>query len=182
VLTPTEIHYIVGFLSLAAGAENVEIELGDFVYDQATRTERDVDITITTRDSVCLRTAFVGMEVKAHKRRLNSEHVEQLAQKLGDMPAITRRAIASASGFTKPAMRKAEHLNVDLYELNYWEPATSYDYFKAETVPASRETYGWIGNMEVRINPNREHISEERLILSGDPEVIWRDRLNPNRS
>jgi hypothetical protein len=171
VLTPTDVHYLVGFLSLAAGADNVEIELGDFVYDEATQTERDVDVTITTRDSDGSRTAFVGLEVKAHKRRLNSEHVEQLVQKLRDMPAITRRAIVSASGFTKPAIRKAEHHNADLYELKDWDPATSYDYFKAETVPAARETYGWVGNMEVRINPDREHTSEERLVLSSDPEM-----------
>src|SRR6266496_3533556 len=104
MLTPTDVHYIVGFLSTAAGPDNVEIELGDFVYDAATRTRRDVDVTITTRNSDGSREAFVGLEVKAHKRRLNSEHVEQLIQKLRDMPDITARAIVSASGFTKPAL------------------------------------------------------------------------------
>jgi hypothetical protein len=133
--------------------------------------ERDVDITITTRDSGGSWSVFVGLEVKAHKRPLNSEQVEQLVQKLWDMPSITHRAIVSASGFTKPAIRKAEHHNVDLYELKDWHPATSFDYFKAETVPASRETYGWVGNVEVRINPEREHGPEERLILSSDPEM-----------
>jgi hypothetical protein len=171
MLTPTDIHYTVGFLSQAAGPDNVEIELGDFVYDAATRTSRDVDVTITTRNKDGSREAFVGLEVKAHKRRLNSEHVEQLIQKLHDMPDITGKAIVSASGYTKPAIRKAQHHNVDLYELADWNPATTYDFFKAETVPASRETYGWINHLEVQINPGRDHTEEERLVLGSDPDM-----------
>ena len=171
MLTPTDVHYIVGFLSLAAGPDQVEIELGDYVYDAATKTRRDVDVTITTRNNDGSRQAFVGLEVKAHKRRLDSERVEQLIQKLGDMPEISGRAIVSASGYTKPAIRKAQHHNVDLYELTDWNPATSYDYFKAETVPAARETYGWVGQLEVKINPGRDHAPEERLVLSGDPDM-----------
>jgi hypothetical protein len=171
MLTPTDIQYIVGFLSQAAGPDNVEIELGDFVYDEATRTERDVDVTITTRNSDGSRVAFVGLEVKAHKRRLDSEHVEQLIQKLHDMPDITGRAVVSASGYTKPAIRKAQYHNVDLYELTDWDPATTYDFFKAEAVPASRETYGWVNHLEVQINPGRDHTEEERLILGSDPDM-----------
>ncbi|CAN5525095.1 hypothetical protein BH20VER3_BH20VER3_00040 [soil metagenome] len=179
MLSPIDVHYIVGFLSLAAGPDNVEVELGDFVYDQATRTRRDVDVTITTRNADGSQTAFKGLEVKAHTRRLNSEHVEQLVQKLADMPAITNRAIVSASGFTKPAIRKAQHHNVDLYELRDWDPATGYDYFKAETVPAARESYGWVGNLEVRVNPHREHTPEERVILSSDPHMYLESSPEP---
>ena len=173
MLTPTDVHYIVGFLSLVAGPENVEVELGDFVYDEASRTRRDVDVTITCRNIDGSRTAFKGLEVKAHKRRLGSEHVEQLAQKLADMPSITSRAIVSASGFTKPAIRKAGYHGIDLYELRDWDPATGYEYFKAETVPATRETYGWVGNLNVRVNPNRQNTAEERLILNSDPEMVF---------
>ena len=89
------------------------------------------------------------------------------------MPSITSRAIVSASGYSKPAIRKAEHHGVDLYELRDWDPATGYEYFKAETVPAARETYGWVGNLEVRLNPHREHTPEERLILNSDPEMVF---------
>ena len=171
MLTPTDIHYIVGFLSLAAGPNNVEIELGDFVYDAATKTRRDVDVTITTRNDDGSQEAFVGLEVKAHRRRLDSERVEQLIQKLADMPSITSRAIVSASGFTKPAIRKAQHHGVELYELSDWNPAAGFDYFKAETCPAARETYRWIGNAEARINPQREHTVEERAILRTNPPM-----------
>ena len=173
MLTPTDVHYIVGFLSQAAGPDNVEIELGDFVYDRASKTRRDVDVTITVRNADGSLTAFKGIEVKAHKRRLNSEHVEQLIQKLADMPSITHSGIVSASGFTKPAIRKAQHHNVDLYELKDWNPADGFDHFKAETVPAARESYGWVGNLEVRVNPQREHTPEERAILSSDPQMYF---------
>jgi hypothetical protein len=173
MLTPADVHYIVGFLSLSAGPENVEIELGDFVYDEASRTRRDVDVTITCRNTDGSRVAFRGLEVKAHKRRLGSEHVEQLAQKLADMPSITSRAIVSASGYSKPAIRKAEYHGLDLYELRDWDPATGYEHFKAETVPAARESYGWVGNLELRVNPRREHTPEERLILNSDPEMVF---------
>lgn len=171
MLSPRDVHYIVGFLSLAAGPDNVEIELGDFVYDHASRTRRDVDITIRIRNADGSQTAFRGLEVKAHQRPLTSEHVEQLIQKLGDMPAITDRAIVSASGFTKPAIRKAEHHGVDLYELADWNPATGFDHFKAETCPAARESYRWIGNVEARINPQREHTETEREVLQSNPRM-----------
>jgi hypothetical protein len=62
VLNPIDIHYIVGFLSQAAGPDNVEIELGDFLYDEATKTERDVDVTITTRNCDGSRLSLVGLE------------------------------------------------------------------------------------------------------------------------
>lgn len=171
MLTPNDVHYLVGFLSLACGAENVEVDLGKRVYDSACRTRRDVDVTITARNADGSQSAFKGIEVKAHKRPLGSEHVEQLTQKLRDMPAITARGIVSASGFTKPATRKAEHHGIDLYELADWVPATGFDYFKAETCPAARETYRWIGNVEARINPQREHTAEERGVLSANPRM-----------
>ncbi len=171
MLTPTDVHYIVGFLSLASGAENVEVDLGNRIYDSASRTKRDVDVTITTRNADGSQSAFKGIEVKAHKRSLGSEHVEQLVQKLRDMPSITSRGIVSASGFTKPAIRKAAHHGVELYELADWNPATGFDYFQAETCPAARETYRWIGNVEAQINPQREHTLEERAVLSTNPQM-----------
>jgi hypothetical protein len=68
VLTPTDIHYLVGLLSLAAHAENVELELGDFVRDEASESRRDVDVTITARNPDGSRAAYMGIEVKAHGR------------------------------------------------------------------------------------------------------------------
>ena len=175
MLTPADVHYIVGFLSLASGPENVEVELGDLVYDEASRTRRDVDVTISCRNTDGSCTAFKGLEVKAHKRRLGSEHVEQLAQKLTDMPSITGRGIVSASGFTKPAIRKAAHHSVELYELADWNPATGFDYFQAGTCPATRETYRWIGNVDACINPRRKHTPEERTVLSKNPQIRFKD-------
>ena len=50
MLTQTDIQYLVGLLSLAAQQESVELTLGDFVYDEATKSKRDVDVTITTKN------------------------------------------------------------------------------------------------------------------------------------
>jgi len=117
MLTAIDVHYLVGLLSLAFHPEDVELELGSYVYDEATKSSRDVDVTITVRNADGSRTAYLGTEVKAHSRKLGSDAVEQLVQKLNDMPGITDRAIVSASGFTKPAIRKAQHHEIALYEL-----------------------------------------------------------------
>lgn len=46
--------------------------------------------------------------------------MEQLCIKFEDMPNITHRAIVSASGYTAPAIAKAEAHNVELYILKSW--------------------------------------------------------------
>ena len=110
MLTPTDIHDLVGLLSLAAQPEHVDLELGDFVHDEASESRRDVDVTITVRNPDGSRAAYMGIEVKAHSRPLDSTTVEGLAQKLNDMHEITHRGIISASGFTEPATRKAREV------------------------------------------------------------------------
>lgn len=178
MLTPTEIHYVVGFLSLATNPENVEIELGDFVYDAASQTGRDVDVTITTLNADGSRSALRGIEVQAHRRALGSDDVEQLIQKLADMPSITHRGIVSASGFTKPAVKKAAHHGVELYELQDWNPEEGFDYFKPKPMAAARETYRWIGPLEIRINPGRSHTDEEKGVLGSKPEMQFENPPN----
>lgn len=114
MLTPIDVHYLVGLLSLAARAEDVELELGDFVFDEASRSKRDLDVTITVRNADGSRSAYMGTEVKAHRRKLDSNIIDGLVQKLTDMPDVAHRAIVSASGFTRPAIRKASAHGVDL--------------------------------------------------------------------
>ena len=46
MLTPTDTHYLVGLLSQLTHPDNVEVELGSMVYDQTTKSLRDVDVTI----------------------------------------------------------------------------------------------------------------------------------------
>ena len=120
MLTPTDIHLLVGQLTLVTNPDDVEILLGDLVYDVKANERRDVDVTITYKDSSGSISAFKGIEVKKHKRPLDVTHVEQLCIKLNDMPNISHKAIVSASGYTRPSCKKAKAHGVDLYSLIPW--------------------------------------------------------------
>lgn len=98
MLTPVDLHSLVGLLSVPAGPENVEVVLG-----------KDVDVTITARDKDGKVTAFHGLEVKGRARPLDVADVEQLCARFKATPGLTSHAIVSASGYTKPAIRKARH-------------------------------------------------------------------------
>ena len=120
MITPTDIHILVGLLTLVTSPDDIEITLGDLVYDVKAAKRRDVDVTITCKDTNGIVSAFKGIEVKKHKNPLDITHVEQLCIKLNDMPAISHKAIVSASGYTKPAHKKAEAHGVTLYSLIPW--------------------------------------------------------------
>jgi hypothetical protein len=173
MLTANDVHYIVGLLSRATHPDEVEVEMGNFVWDEATESKRDVDVTVTVRHNDGTLSAFKGVEVKAHGRKLGSETVEQLAQKLKDMPSITHRAIVSASGFTRPAMRKARKHQVELFELKEWEPARDFDHFRCETVPAARTEYGWAELTNVHLNPSEAVPQQYHEAFHNDPIVSF---------
>jgi len=120
VLSPTDVHYLVGLLTQVSNPENVDIILGDMVHDNIAEKDRDIDITVTYKDANGLISAFNGIEVKRHSRPLDVAHVEQLTAKLNDMPDLSHRGIVSASGYTKPARKKAEARGVDLFSLIQW--------------------------------------------------------------
>jgi hypothetical protein len=108
-LSPILVQYLVGLCNLKwhAAATNLNVTLGDMVPDEASGEPRDVDVTVTmdTPDGVF---AFMGYEVKHWKSKLDVSDVEALAVKLKDMPAVTHRAIVCTSGYTGPAVKKAE--------------------------------------------------------------------------
>jgi hypothetical protein len=129
MLTPVDIHYLVGLLSVPSGPENVEVVLGDLVDDAAAEEPRDVDVTITTRDKDGQIRAFHGIEVKDHTRPLDVTHVEQLCAKFKDMPGLTSHAIVSASGYTKPAIRKARYHGAVPWVFRPWDdPSKGFDH------------------------------------------------------
>jgi len=171
MLTATDIHHIVGLLSRATHPESVDVEMGSFVWDEASENNRDVDVTITVRNPDGTVSVFKGIEVKAHSRKLGSEVVEQLAQKMKDMPTITHRAIVSASGFTRPAVKKAKKHGVELYELKEWEPAN--DFFHHEPMPAIRTEYGWAQLISAHINPSEPVPEEYRAAFLANPVVVF---------
>jgi hypothetical protein len=49
MLTPKDIHLLVGLLTLISRPNGVELELGSMVFDAAAEKERDVDVTTRRR-------------------------------------------------------------------------------------------------------------------------------------
>jgi hypothetical protein len=173
MLTPTDIHYLVGLLSMSAEPDGVEIELGSMVPDVASKEDRDVDITVTARNLDHTLAGVAGLEVKAHGRPLDSTHVEQLACKLNDMPSLTRRAIVSASGYSNPAVRKAQKHGIDLLELKNWDQRNQgFDHFKSEFVPSVIRGVEWVGKVNVHVNPSHRIPEEDRASVLANP-VVW---------
>ena len=173
MLTATDIHYIVGLLSRATHPDSVDVDMGNYVLDEASETRRDVDVTITVRNLDGSISVFKGIEVKAHSRKLGSEAVEQLTQKMKDMPAITHRAIVSASGFTGPAVKKAKKHGVELYELKEWEPANDFEFFQHELAPAVRTEYGWAQLPSAHLNPSDPIPEGYRAAFRANPVIVF---------
>jgi hypothetical protein len=118
MLTATDTHYLVGLLTKVTVPDDVEVELGDVKHKNP-----DGEIIV-----------FRGIEVKDHLRPLTVEHIEQLCLKFNDMPEITRKAVVSASGYTKAAIAKAEAHNLELFMLIPWDdPSIGFNHVFAPT-------------------------------------------------
>ncbi len=126
MLTPTDVHLLVGLLTQASSPENVKVELGSLIYDRAAEKLRDVDVTVA--EAVGEIKALKGLEVKKHTKPLDATHVEQLALKLRDMPALTSHQIVSASGYTTAAVKKAAAHDVELFRLTDWDDKYSFEH------------------------------------------------------
>ena len=120
MLTPVDIHCLVGLLSLVSQPDSVDVELGAMVHDHAAHKERDVDVVITYNDMANGQSILTGIEVKKHTRPLTVEHVEQLFAKLADMPTLGIKGIVSASGYTTGAVNKAKAHGIELFLLSDW--------------------------------------------------------------
>lgn len=126
MLTSTDVHLLVGLLTQASSPDNVKVELGSRIYDTAAEKLRDVDITVG--HSIDQIKALKGLEVKKHTEPLDVTHIEQLALKLKDMPALTSRQIVSASGYTSSAIKKAAAHDVELFKLTDWNDKYSFEH------------------------------------------------------
>lgn len=121
MLTPTDIHLLVGVFSKLTTPNDVDIVLGEMVYDIASKSKRDIDVTIRYKNEKGEEISFVGLQVKDHNRKLGSPEVEQLCLHFKDSKSIKKGGIISASGFTKPAINKAAYHKIDLYEFRNWD-------------------------------------------------------------
>lgn len=155
MLTPTDLHILVGVLTRLSRPDGVELELGDMVFDAEAEEDRDVDITIRTIGIDGMVSAYEGIEVKNHSRALDVTHVEQLATKLNDMPSLTNRGIVSASGFTEPAIRKARKKDIQLYEIGEWSAPKKFGTIEfPEELMIDESTYEWATPPDIIINPH----------------------------
>lgn len=119
-LLPMLVQYLTGLCCIHNHADAVNITLGDFVLDEATETERDVDVTVTVQKDAAITAAFMAYEVKREVTPLDSNRVDALCMKLLDMPALSHRAIVSTSGFTEHAIKKATKHGISLYQFKPW--------------------------------------------------------------
>lgn len=119
-LTPMLVQYLVGLCCLKNDSDAVDVTIGDMVFDPASETARDVDITVTMKGANGTTYAFKAFEVKREGTPLDVSQVEQLCLKFMDMTSITHPAIVSSSGYTASARRKAERHGVKLYEFKPW--------------------------------------------------------------
>src|SRR6267142_2604419 len=157
MLTPTDVHYLVGIFSFISGPENVDVELGARVFDVAAEEDRDVDVTVTSKQEDLVIRAASGIEVKKHSRPLTVEHVEQLCLKLNHMPTLNERSIVSASGFTKGAVKKAAHENVELYEIKDWSPQNAVGQMMfAPNFKMEEGTLHWLQGPTIWFNPGEK--------------------------
>ena len=128
MLTPMMVQYLVGLCCLRHDPDAIEVAVGDMVMDDAAGKERDVDVTVTLTGDDGEITAFKASEVKHERKALDVTVVEQLIQKLSDMPKITHKAIFSTSGYTDGACSKASSHGVELYTLKPWDRPISLDF------------------------------------------------------
>jgi hypothetical protein len=172
MLTWVDVQLLVGAISLATNPNDVEVELGSKVVDRSTGTARDVDVTVLSRDADGARAAYVGIEVKDEKRPLDVHEVEGLATKLNDMPAITRRRIVSASGYTAPARRKAAFHGVELLTLRKWDPTERVFPFLSRGFETQFVYHlrGWVGLPDIAFVTDRSEeieLPESTLVAGG---------------
>lgn len=126
--TPMMVQYLVGLCCLRHDPEAIDVTIGDMVLDDASGKERDVDVTVRIESANGEISAFKASEVKHEGKPLDVGAVEQLNQKLSDMPRVTHKAIFSTSGYTDGAQAKAERHGVELYSMLPWDCPVSEDF------------------------------------------------------
>jgi hypothetical protein len=168
MLSDTDVHYIAGYLYVVSGESFVRVTLGEKLYDAKADERRDVDITVVVAGSV----GVLAAEVKHHRRRLDVTAVEQMCQKLTDMPEVTTRAIVSSSGFTAPALRKASSHGVSCLRL----VRGGLPRMKTIDISSLSEltvvTTAWVTPPAVTIGPSMNLRPEEKADLTNATAVL----------
>lgn len=172
MLSETDIHYLTAFLYLATHSEDIEIVLGEKVYDVASESSRDVDIVIAASNDH----GIIGVEVKDEGRAMHVGLVEALCQKFADMPSLTERWIVSASGYTEPALRKASAHKVQCLRLVRGR-VPHFDSISISNLNEFVVSYlEWRQGPAIQLIPSTDLTSEQRAELNDNSPVVVREK------
>ena len=117
MLSNADLHLLAGLIVTASGPDCVEIDMADPIGDEDRQPCRDIRIKVLASESGPITAAFAAVEAKNHEPRIDAAHVDRLSGKLDEIPGPIERAIVSSSGFTEPAIAKAQQLGLSLYLL-----------------------------------------------------------------
>jgi hypothetical protein len=117
MLSNTDLHLLAGLLITSRKPDCVEIDIADLLRDEDGQSYRDICIKVLTSESGPIAAAFAAVEAKIHERRIDTTHFDRLSRTLNEIPGPIERAIVSSSGFTDPAIAKAQQLGLSLYLL-----------------------------------------------------------------
>jgi len=124
---------LIDLLERQIAATSASVEASKLFTDGVTGEEREVDIVIEHKSGI--HPVCIGIEVIAHKRPASSTWIEAISAKHRDLP-IDKSIAVSKSGYYKPALRKAEALNMDALTLR---EATELDWpSKLDSIPRVR--------------------------------------------
>src|SRR5580658_8100500 len=169
-----DVQLVVGLCCLRDSPEAVSVVIGDDVYDSASETERDVDVTVKTSSRDGAAWAFAGYEVKDEKGALHVDDVEQLCVKLNDMPLLTKRAIVSSRDYSESARKKAAAHAVELYVLHDWQCPTALDPFAPGMRPVIFENteLRWVGGVYCQFNTHTTERSDLVSALRTNVDIL----------
>lgn len=172
MLTPIDIHYLFGLLTLVSQPDSVDVELGYMAYDNAARKKRDVDVVLRYNDESKGKSVLIGIEVKKHGRPLDVEHVEQLIIKLNDMKEIETKKIVSASGYTDGAIEKAKKHRIELLILSDWnKKLDDFEHIKLnDDFIFINKVLSWVNTPKIIYNPSTNS-TDILKILKRNPKV-----------
>lgn len=167
-ISANDIQHIVAVMYAAMGDFPKEVIEGDRVLDSKAKERRDVDVTVIRTD----RMEVLAVEVKAKGRTLGTDIVEGLCCKLGDMPAVTTKAIVSLSGFSGPAVRKAAAHGVVCLTLKRGRlPAFNVDLTQLREIEVN--TPEWETGPHVRFVTRRDLTTDERALFGNKTRVVY---------
>jgi hypothetical protein len=95
------------------------------------------------------------------------------------MPDLGTRGIVSASGYTRPAIRKAAKHGIILFELApLADSGTAFEHFRVNEMPLVRSGLEWASVDEICINPQRKATAVERDGTGKNPSVEFDGRVD----